>query len=122
MGEPQPRVAVVDEHDRFIRWEDRRIVHRDRLVHRTIHVLLFTTDGRFVIQRRQDDKLTFPGHWDLSCSGHVEEPDYPAGPDDRLDIVYAGCAARARVIASLTSSSVLIATGDSASPLIGETR
>lgn len=94
MGEPQPRVAVVDDHDRFVRWEDRRVVHRDRLVHRSIHVLLFDRQGRLVLQRRKDDKLTYPSYWDLSCSGHVEEPDYLAGPDERLDIVYAGCAAR----------------------------
>src|SRR4051812_25907296 len=94
MGEPQPRVAVVDDQDHFVRWEDRRVVHRDRLVHRSIHVLLFDSRGRLVVQRRKDDKLTFAGHWDLSCSGHVEEPDYVAGPDDRLDTVYACCAAR----------------------------
>jgi isopentenyldiphosphate isomerase len=94
MSPLQPRVAVVDEHDRFVRWEDRRVVHRDKLVHRSIHVLLFDSKGRLVIQRRKDDKLTHPGHWDLSCSGHVEEPDYVSGPDERLEIVYAGCAAR----------------------------
>jgi isopentenyldiphosphate isomerase len=94
------RVAVVDAQDRFLRWETRQIVHRDQLFHRSIHVLVFDrvpapgADARLVIQRRHRQKLTYPSHWDLSCSGHVEEPDYPAGPDDRLEEVYAATARR----------------------------
>lgn len=88
------RVAVVDEKNRFVRWADRAAVHRDRLDHRSIHVLVFDTAGRLLIQLRHRAKLTFASHWDLSCSGHIEEEDYPAGPDDRLDEVYASCAAR----------------------------
>lgn len=90
----QPRIAVVDMDNRFLRWEDRREVHRLRLFHRSIHVLVFDTRGRMLIQRRSREKLTFPSTWDCACSGHVEEPDYPAGPDERLDEVYAHCAAR----------------------------
>ena len=95
------RVAVVDDHDRFVRWEDRRVVHREQLLHRSIHVLVFTTSAatnaaapRLVLQKRHEDKLTFAGHWDLSCSGHVDEEDYTRGPDDDLDRVYATCARR----------------------------
>ena len=94
------RVAVVDDQDRFVRWEDRRVVHRDKLVHRSIHVLVFdasrTADAarRLLIQRRHANKLTFASHWDASCSGHVDEEDYPRGPDDDLDAVYDACARR----------------------------
>ena len=94
MSPLQPPVAVVDLKNHFVRWEDRRVVHRDKLFHRSIHVLLLDRSGRLVLQRRHRDKLTFPGHWDLSCSGHVEEIDYPAGPDERLDEVYAATARR----------------------------
>jgi isopentenyldiphosphate isomerase len=89
------RIAVVDAKDRFVRWEERRAVHEQRLVHRSIHVLLFDTRGRLLLQRRHRGKQTFPGHWDLSCSGHVEESDYgPGGPDGDLDRVYAEVASR----------------------------
>jgi isopentenyldiphosphate isomerase len=89
------RIAVVDDQDRFVRWEDRRTVHDQRLVHRSIHVLLFDSRGRLLLQRRHRGKQTHPGHWDLSCSGHVEESDYGAGgPDDDLDRVYAEVASR----------------------------
>lgn len=89
------RIAVVDEQDRFLRWEDRRVVHEQELVHRSIHVLLVDSRGRLLLQRRHRSKQTYPGCWDLSCSGHVEESDYgPGGPDDDLDRVYAEVARR----------------------------
>lgn len=89
-----PRVAVVDDADHFVRWAERPEVHRDRLVHRSVHILVVDSVGRLVIQLRHRDKLTYPLHWDISCSGHVEEPDYLRGPDDDLDLVYEGCAGR----------------------------
>ncbi len=88
------RIAVVDEQNRFVRWEERRTIHEQRLVHRSIHVLVFDSAGRLIIQRRHRDKQTHPRYWDGSCAGHVEESDYPAGPDERLDEVYHETAVR----------------------------
>lgn len=88
------RIAVVDEHNRFVRWEARRTIHEQQLVHRSIHVLLFDSAGRLLVQRRHHGKQTYPRYWDVSCAGHVEESDYTGGPDDDLDAVYAAVAAR----------------------------
>ena len=88
------RIAVVDDRNAFVRWEARRTIHVEQLVHRSIQVLVFDARGRLVIQRRHREKQTHPRYWDLSCAGHVEESDYPAGPDDDLDRVYAEVAAR----------------------------
>jgi isopentenyldiphosphate isomerase len=88
------RVAVVDENDRFVRWEDRRAIHRGKLLHRSIHVMVFDASRRLVVQRRHRDKATYASHWDVSCSGHVDEEDYAKGPDDDLDTVYLRCAER----------------------------
>jgi isopentenyldiphosphate isomerase len=88
------RIAVVSDENRFLYWTDRVVVHRDRLPHRSVHVILWDSRGRLVVQRRHPGKLTNPDAWDLSASGHVEEDDYHAGPDDGLDAVYARTAAR----------------------------
>jgi isopentenyldiphosphate isomerase len=88
------RIAVVDLDDRFLRWEERHTIHVERLVHRSIHVLVFDSEGRLLIQRRHRDKQTYPSHWDDSCAGHVEEPDYTGGPDEDLDAVYQAVARR----------------------------
>ena len=90
------RVAVVDENNRFVRWTSREEVHADRLPHRSVQVLLHDSQGRLVLQRRNADKRTYPLCWDLSASGHVEEPDYPdpSRPDHALDAIYDAVAAR----------------------------
>lgn len=70
------------------------MIHRDRLVHRSVHVLVFDSRGRLVIQRRHPEKDNNPDAWDVSCAGHVEESDYTGGPDEDLDAVYGGVAMR----------------------------
>ena len=88
------RIAVVDEANRFVRWEERRTIHEQQLVHRSVHVVIFDSHGRLVIQRRHVTKVTYPRCWDVSVAGHVEESVYLAGPDDQLAEVYAAVAAR----------------------------
>jgi isopentenyldiphosphate isomerase len=93
-GEAGDTIAVVGEDNRFIRWTSRVEIHRHRLPHRSVHVLLFDSAGRLIIARRHRDKLTHPGCWDISCTGHVERSDYLGGPDERLDEVHAAVAHR----------------------------
>jgi isopentenyldiphosphate isomerase len=88
------RIAVVDEANRFLRWEERRAIHQQHLPHRSVHVLVFNEAGQLFLQRRHRDKQTFPRFWDNSVAGHVEESDYPAGPDEHLDRVYREVASR----------------------------
>lgn len=89
-----PRIAVVSSDNRFLRWADRREVHDKKLPHRSVQVMLHNAKGDLLIQRRHREKLTFPSFWDISCAGHVEEPDYTAGPDEDLDRVYESVARR----------------------------
>jgi isopentenyl-diphosphate delta-isomerase len=89
-----PTIAVVDAQNRFLRWTTRQEVHGQRLPHRSAYVLLFDSKHRLVVQRRHAQKLTWPNALDVSACGHVEPPDYPAGPDERLDEVYRGVATR----------------------------
>lgn len=89
-----PRIAVVSNDNRFLRFADRREIHEGNLPHRSVQVLLWNRSGELLIQRRHPEKLTFPDHWDLSCAGHVDETDYVAGPDDDLDRVYDDVARR----------------------------
>ena len=39
--------------------------------HVTVHIAIFTPDGRLLIQRRVDDKPIWPGLWDISAAGSV---------------------------------------------------
>ena len=41
------------------------------LLHRVVHVLVFDTHGRLLLQKRSADKDVAPGKWDTSVGGHV---------------------------------------------------
>ena len=63
---------VVDAEDRVLRQATRGEVHRQKLWHRAIHVLVFHRDGRVFLQKRSLLKDSAPGCWDSSCSGHLD--------------------------------------------------
>lgn len=45
--------------------------HQKGLLHPTVHVWLYTPDGRILIQQRGKNKATHPLLWDVSVAGHV---------------------------------------------------
>ena len=47
---------VVDEEDKVIGQETRSIVHQRGLWHRGVHVLLFTHEGKLLVQQRSRDR------------------------------------------------------------------
>lgn len=70
---------VVNDRDEVIGQSTRKEVHRQRLMHRSIHALAFGSDGRVFLQKRSMLKDSSPGKWDASCSGHVDGgEDYDA--------------------------------------------
>ncbi|MFO7563833.1 MAG: NUDIX domain-containing protein [Enhygromyxa sp.] len=91
---PDERIAVVDDDNRFLRYEPRRLIHEQQLVHRSVYLLVFDPDDRLVIQQRHRDKQTWPLYWDISCAGHVDEQDYAGHPDAELDRAYELAATR----------------------------
>lgn len=42
-----------------------------KLIHRTVHVMVFHPDGRILLQQRCHDKDIQPGKWDTAVGGHV---------------------------------------------------
>ena len=63
---------VVDRSDTVIGQASREEVHRDGLLHRSAHLLVFDGCGRVLLQKRSRGKDRFPGRWDSSVSGHVD--------------------------------------------------
>lgn len=63
---------VVNEADEVIRQETRSRVHKDQLLHRSTHIILTDSRGRFFLQLRAKSKDTNPGLWDTSAAGHVD--------------------------------------------------
>jgi isopentenyl-diphosphate delta-isomerase len=64
---------VVNELDQVIGKAPRHIVHRDRLLHRAVHILVFDTAGRVLLQLRSATKDEYPLCYTSSASGHVTD-------------------------------------------------
>ena len=70
---------VVNERDETIDRKPRSEVHRLGLLHRAVHVLVFSARGEIFLQKRSMTKDREPGKWDSSSSGHVDSgEDYDA--------------------------------------------
>jgi len=51
----------------------RRQCHGDPLlVHRAVHVVVFSPDGRILLQKRKMTKDIQPGKWDTAVGGHLD--------------------------------------------------
>ena len=76
---------VVDKSDKVLRQEPRAVVHREKFLHRAIHVFVFNEAGELYLQRRSMAKDTAPGKWVSSCSGHVDTgEDYDEAAEREL--------------------------------------
>jgi 16S rRNA (adenine1518-N6/adenine1519-N6)-dimethyltransferase len=62
---------VVDADDRVTGQLSRHEVHRQKLLHRAVHVFVFNARGDLFLQRRSRWKDTHPLRWDSSAAGHV---------------------------------------------------
>jgi len=67
--------AVVDECDEVVDYLPRSEVHRRRLRHRAVHILVFNGRGELLLQKRSMSKECSPGLWDSSAAGHVDRDE-----------------------------------------------
>ncbi len=45
--------------------------HKEGLYHATVHVWVYTSDRKVLLQQRGFNKETYPGYWDVSVAGHI---------------------------------------------------
>lgn len=66
---------VVDADDRILSQASRHEVHRQKLLHRAVHIFVFNKAGDLFLQRRSRWKDAHPLRWDSSAAGHVNAGD-----------------------------------------------
>ena len=69
---PEEIFDVVNERDEVVGRAARSEVHRKKLLHRAVHVLVFNARGDIFLQKRSMAKDTAKGLWDSSSSGHLD--------------------------------------------------
>lgn len=70
---PNELFDLVDADDRVVGKVRRGDAHGNpELIHRSVQVLVFSRDGRLLLQKRSPAKDLFPGYYCASASGHVD--------------------------------------------------
>lgn len=69
---PEELLDVIDDSDQVIAQAARSDVHAQGLLHRGVHVFLFTPEGELLIQKRSPDRSQYASLWDCSVSEHVK--------------------------------------------------
>lgn len=68
--EDSPSIEVIDRDNRPLAVMPKRLVHRQLLMHRSVQVLVFNTEKKIFLQKRNRHKQFFPGRWDISARTH----------------------------------------------------
>jgi isopentenyl-diphosphate delta-isomerase type 1 len=58
--------------DQVIGKATRQEIHQKKLMHRSIHILVFNSNNQIFLQKRSNTKDENPGIWDTSSAGHVD--------------------------------------------------
>jgi len=66
-------IQIVDENDKPIRGASKPEAWKKGLRHRIVRITIMDENGRMLLQKRADDLDLFPGRWDNSAAGHVDE-------------------------------------------------
>lgn len=86
LDNPDELFDLVDLDDNVIGQVRRGEAHSNpTLIHRSVQILVFASDGRLLLQRRSMTKDLFPGYYCASASGHVASgEDYLATAEREL--------------------------------------
>ena len=72
MNERDEIFDVVDAENNIIGKASRHEVHSKSLMHRSVHILVFSPQGNLFLQKRSMNKDESPGLWDISAAGMLE--------------------------------------------------
>lgn len=92
--EPEEEIEIVNARGEVIGRAPRSEIHGNPfLIHRVVHVLVFSPEGKLLLQKRSLNKDVAPGKWDTSVGGHVgigEEPNVSARREMEEELGIAG--------------------------------
>ena len=65
-------LEYVDQEDRVLGTMERQQIHREKKLHRAVHVFVLNRKGELYLQLRSAFKDSHASKWDSSASGHVD--------------------------------------------------
>ena len=71
------KLEVIHENENIIPQVSRDEIHDKGLLHREVHVWLYTPEGKIIFQKRSATKDTYPSLLDASVGGHIDIGNTP---------------------------------------------
>lgn len=69
----EEKFDVVDENDNVLGIATRKECHSNpKLIHRGVHIFIFNSDEKLLLQKRSIKKDLYKGYWSSSAAGHVK--------------------------------------------------
>ncbi len=68
-----PKIIVVDKKNNFLSVDTFTNALENESVRRIVRVLVYNSGNKILLQRRGTSTPIFPGMWDTSAAGHVDE-------------------------------------------------
>lgn len=66
-------ILIVDENDKPVGAVPKEEAQKKGLIHRIVQVVVEDPDGHLLLQKRSNVTKLYPGRWDVSVGGHVDE-------------------------------------------------
>ena len=73
--EEEKYIALVDENDQIISYEEKMLVHKKGLLHRAFSIFIFNSKGEMLIQQRAYQKYHSGGLWTNACCSHLTKDE-----------------------------------------------
>jgi len=67
------KIALVNDNDEIIGYEDKLIVHQKGLKHRAFSIVVFDNKNNILIHQRAKDKYHSADLWTNTCCSHLSE-------------------------------------------------
>ena len=64
-------IDILDDDLSVIRTCLKSEAHKNGWLHPTVHIWLYTDEGKILVQKRAKNKSSFPDLWDVSVAGHI---------------------------------------------------
>jgi isopentenyl-diphosphate delta-isomerase len=67
------KIALVNQNDEIIGYEDKQLVHLKGILHRAFSIVIYNQSGEMLLQKRASDKYHSGGLWTNTCCSHLVE-------------------------------------------------
>lgn len=71
MGDFGMDLRVIDEQDNVLCVKPSEAIHKEGLLHRALHILVFNSAGELYVRERSPQMELYPGVWTTSVGEHV---------------------------------------------------